>query len=211
MADEEIIQDAGEMPDQHEAPTPDSAGDDVSEMRAEMERMRAALKKANAEAKDYRLKSAELTKAQEEAQRAADEEQGKYRELYEAERKRAEDAAAQAQALQTQMRNQAVKAALSDHARQLGFAEPGDVGNFIAVDAVEVDDSGKPLNAADLVKELAESKPYLLQRASAPNINAQSGNGNAPRPGQMTDAEINEYAAVLGLNPESVKAGLGIT
>ena len=209
MADEELIQDGGEMPEEQETPTADAGGEELSEMRAEMERMRAALKDANADAKNNRLKAKELADAQAAAERAAAEEQGKYQELYEQASKQLEEERSAAQQLRDQMQQSRINAALTDAARSLNFADPGDVSQFVAADAVELDDNGTPINADALVKELASSKPYLLQRTAAPNINAQSGNGSAPQAGQMSEQQIAEMAALLGLRPESIKDGLG--
>ena len=210
MADEQQ-QDAPEM-DAPQDPAPQDGGtaDESDDVRAELDRVRAALKKANAEAKTHRLKNQELSDAQEAARRQAAEEQGKFRELYEAEQARAAQAIADAENLRTQMQNQRISAALTDEARRLGFAEPNDVSSFIGADAIDLDDDGNPANAADLVNELAKSKPYLLTRNSAPNINAQSGSGNAPAPGEMSEDEIRETAAKYGLTIDNVKHALGV-
>lgn len=119
-------------------------------------------------------------KAQAEAERKAAEEQGKWKELYEQTKTQAE----QAQQEAAQVRLSSMRERI---ARTVGLPDAlaarlqGDDEDAITADA----------------KALAK----LMPKPTAPNINATSGNGAAPIPGQMNDAEKAELAAIYGVNP----------
>lgn len=122
-------------------------------------------------------------KARTEAERKAAEEQGQYQKLYEQMKAEAETAKTEA----AQIRLTSLRERI---ARTLGLPDAlaarlqGDDEEAITADA----------------KALAK----ILPRPTAPNINAQSGNGAAPIPGQMTDAEKLELAAIYGVNPKYI-------
>lgn len=199
MADEQT---QSEM-DTEETTQPDG-GEDSQTVQApdvsEMERMRAALKKANAEAKQYRLKVQEVETAQQAAERAQLEQKEEYKTLYE--QRQAELEAAQQRISEMEQRSKAdaITRALTAEAHSLGFTDPADVERFIDLDAVELDEDGKPTNAGALVKTLSSQKPYLLNKQAPPNTNSGTGGAGVSQNGVMSDEEKQELAAVLGVD-----------
>lgn len=122
-----------------------------------------------------------LAKAQSDAEAKAMAEQGKFRELYE---KAQADLAANQQRIKS-MEQDAMRRGV---ASRLGLPEPLiDRLRGETVDEIEAD--AKALLAA-------------IPKPAAPNINAASGNGAAPQPGQLSDVEKAELAAIYGVNPK---------
>lgn len=138
-----------------------------------------------AERVDRAQRKAEETaaKAREAEQRKAAEEQGKFQELYEQMRTKAETAETEARQIRLASLRERI-------ARSVGLPDS------LASRLVGEDEDSIMADA----KALAKAFP----RPSAPNINAQPGNGAAPQPGQMTDAERQELAAVYGVNPRFI-------
>lgn len=144
-------------------PTPESTGDLTPDATA------AELARARKEAANYRAK----LRKHEEAEEARKREQMSELEKAQADAAAAKEAAEKAE----QARREALaEAALLNAAQEAKFADPTDAVALVA-SQVEYDESGRPANAADLVKGLIEAKPHLVQ--SAPG----GSPGNPHRPG----------------------------
>lgn len=118
-------------------------------------------------------------KAREDAERKAAEEQGKFRELYEAAQQRIAETEARLKAAEIASIKREVAARLNMPAK-LAERLQGETAEDIEADA-------KDLMAA-------------LPKPAAPNINSGTGIGAAPTNGGMSEAEKRELAAVLGVD-----------
>lgn len=120
-------------------------------------------------------------KAQAEAEAKVLAEQGKYKELFEKQQ-------AELQAAQAEARSASIKVLQRDAATQANLPLP----------------LADRLKGDTLDEMVADAKAIMaaLPKPAVPNINANSGAGGAPVPGQMTDDEKAALAAVLGVNPK---------
>lgn len=147
---------------------------------------------------------AKVVQEREEAERVRLIEQQKYQELYESERKRAAEYESQMAQLRDEQRKAAIQTAIRQAAQAAGFADPADAMQFIAEDALQVDEDGAVTNAQQLIDALAQSKPYLLaETKAAPGI--QPGPKPTGRAEAHSDEEIRLFAARFGVRPEYVK------
>lgn len=119
------------------------------------------------------------TKAREEAERKAAEEQGKYQELYEAAQKRIVDTEARLRAAEIASIKRDVAQRLS---MPIALAQ-----RLQGEDEASIEADAKALMAA-------------LPKPAAPNINSGTGNGAAPSASVMSEAEKKEMAARLGVD-----------
>lgn len=125
----------------------------------------------------------EKTKAQKDAEAAETArlaEQGKYKEI-------ADTLQAKLDAAQAEARTAAIKLLQRDAAAQVKL--PAVLADRLKGDTLE--------------EMITDAKAILesLPKPSAPDINASNGAGGAPAPGQMSDVEKQQLAAVLGVNP----------
>lgn len=175
---------AGDPPPPAPTPAPDPEPEPTDP--AELERLRKALKDANAESAKRRKRLEELEAA--EATRAA-------ADLSEAERLKAEldKLKAEKSAADARLRRASLKEAAQDAAQRAGLTfAPGALADAVqlgAFDDLEVDDAGKVAGMADAVKALQKQRPYLFGAAAgAPDINA-GARGNGSGAPYITDEE----------------------
>ncbi len=157
-----------------DAPAPDDTA-------AELEKVRKALKDANAESAKRRKRLEELEAAEAERAQA---------ELSETDRlkKQLEETQAKADAAQSRLNAELIKAGASAAAvsLQTPFASAEALSDAVALGAfssLEIGDDGKILGMNDAIKALHKARPYLFGRSTqdAPDINAGArGNGNGP-------------------------------
>lgn len=170
------------------AETSEGDGDDgemtLEQMKAELERTRAALKKANDESAGRRKKLEEL-EAAEEARKTA--------ELSEAQKAaaRAEKAEAELKALADRHRRNAIQAAVRLEAVTLGFVDPADAAALTDLSGVTLDDDDQVIGADKAVQALAKAKPHLIKQATTTtDINARnSGRQTSLTPEQIADSK----------------------
>lgn len=163
------------MPDEDQGVMPTEGGENPQAQsggtpESELESLRVALRKANAEAAERRKRIEQLEAAE---KRKAD------AQLTEIEQavKRAEDAEAKLQATQAAMRDRAVRHAVEIEASKAGFADPSDAIALADLGAIVYDDDTGNVTGADAaVKALAKVKPHLLkQQTPPPNTNGRDG------------------------------------
>jgi hypothetical protein len=143
------------------------------------ESAKARIKELNAEAAKYRKEKEAALKAQETAQAAALEEQGKFKELYEAEMKKAADAAAKlAQLEHDQLRRDAAQAA-------------------------GIPSLWQRLQGSTL-EELTEDAQALaaMTRPAAPSLDGGAGGNRGVA--TVTEQEIEELAARWRVDPQHI-------
>lgn len=123
---------------------------DAATLAAELERTRAALKAANAESAARRKKLEAFETFTDELERV-----------------KAELAAARAEAetAKANTRAAAIRHAVETAAAALHFQDPADALTLADLSAVQVDDTGSVVGAAEAVKALADKRPYLLKPA----------------------------------------------
>lgn len=146
----------------------------LDELKAELERTRAALKAANKEAADRRKKLDDI-----EAQATARKEQ----ELTEAQKaaSRADKAEQALQALEARHRNTTINSAIRLAARTAGFVDPEDAVSLLDRTGLDIDENDNVTGVEAAIKALAKTKPHLLNtKQPAPNINASTGGQPAP-------------------------------
>lgn len=166
-----------------DAPTTPTTGDNQPEPQAHPERTftQADVDRIINErlAKERTKAESMATKAREEAERKAAEEQGKYQELYEAAQKRIADTEARLKAAEIASIKREVAARLN--------MPPALALRLQGEDEASIEADAKDLMAA-------------LPKPAAPNINSGTGNGAAPTAGVMSEAEKKELAARLGVD-----------
>lgn len=132
-------------------------------------------------AKERSKQEAAVKKAQEESERKAAEAQGQYEKLYKEtlDKLAATEAKTKALELATMQRDAAAKAGLP-----VAFADRlrGETPEDLEADA----------------KALLASLP----KPTAPNLNNEAGGGGKPAGGQVSEAERQNLASVLGVNPK---------
>ena len=166
---------------EQEAPTTPTTGEQQPEPQAQPERTftQADVDRIINErlAKERSKAETMATKAREEAERKAAEEQGKYQELYERAQKQAAD-------LQAQLHAAEIASIKRDVAQRLNM--PIALANRLqGEDEASIEADAKSLMAA-------------LPKPAAPNINSGTGNGAAPTANAAMDRET---LLALGLNP----------
>lgn len=169
-------------------PSPSAMDDNPSpavDTAEETERMRVALKKANREAKENRLKLDAYEKAEEERKLAA---------LSETERLTKERDDARAAIEKTQRDAEATIARANERLLRAyvltaaaDFADPEDAWNFIDRAAIAVDEDGNPSGIDAALKTIREKKPYLL-KANVGTNDPPPPRFGTPRPSNRRDA-----------------------
>lgn len=147
--DDEVLQDDDALNDANRESSTDGSPD------AELERLRAALKKANREARDYRLKAKSFEEAEEARQQA---------ELSELEKaqKIAEKAQAAAKQAADELRATRLQHAVEMAATARGFHDSADALALADLSGVEIDDAGTVTGVESALDALAKSKPHLV-------------------------------------------------
>jgi hypothetical protein len=154
--------------------TPDDTQKQIDELKA-------ALKKANAESATHRHKANELDKLKADAEAAS---------LSEAEKTQKKLAALQAQYDTTLREKQeiATNAEVRIQAIQMGM-DPRAASKLLDSSAIERDESGNPTNVPALLKELIKEYPTLFSKTPPPPPPTSGGPTNPPR-SQSSDGEI---------------------
>jgi hypothetical protein len=180
----------------NEQPQSQPSTDDLSK---ELENLRSALKKANAEAAKHRKDAKELAVYRDQIESEKLSEQEKLQKQLADLQKAHDDTVRQAQEykVNTEVRLQAA---------QSGFSDPNDAVKFLDWSEIEYDDNGAPANVNDLVADLLKAKPYLAkpQNRPAPAVSAT----NPSRSNRVSD-DPTEYINRLKagtLKPEEYNA-----
>jgi myosin heavy subunit len=194
--------------------TPEKSTDqpsiDADALQAQIKRLEAALKKANSEAKDYRLKHSELSAK---AKKYEDEEAAREAEKLSAAEKQElvrQNLEKQVAALQSERDdairiNQELKIsnAVASHAHRLGFADPDDAMRFLDRAEIEYGDDGNPTNVQDLLSAIIKAKPYL--KAASKPAPTSGGATNPPR-SQSSTPQALSWDVIAKLTPEQYEA-----
>lgn len=91
------------------------------------------------------------------------------------------DAAAKAEAAEAKLRQVQIDRAIEQAATKHGARNPAVVAKLLDRDALELDDSGVPTNAEDLVKELLKAESYLVGSDADDSGARRSGVPPTPR------------------------------
>jgi chromosome segregation ATPase len=168
MAEEQ----AGGMPEKPETKEEEQKQPNLTDVQAELEKMRKALKDANKEAADRRKRLDELE---------AEEKKRKEAELSEVQKlqKQLADAKAAAEAREKEVETLRLRSAVESAATKLAFLNPADAYLLADLSGVEMTSDGKATGVEDALKALLKDRPYLA------NGSKPDGKGT-PRPGQQT-------------------------
>lgn len=175
-----------------------------------LKRMESALRKANGEAKTYRLEADDLKKYKEkhEISKLSEKEQE------EATRKSLEQQLAVAQsqyeAVKREAQSKETNAEIRIQATRLGFADEDDAVIFLArhESDIERDDNGSPINIKELLTDLLKSKSYL----KTPTQTRQSTSGGATNPPRSQTANVDnekitwDYIKRIQSDPKAFEA-----
>lgn len=131
----------------------------------EYKKMQTALKKANLESAQRRIKLKEL----EEFKTKIDSERMDNVERLQSERDTWQNKYA---ALEREHQEFKVKTKFSEISSQMGIVDPDVVSKLVNWADIEYDDSGMPTNIQNLLKDLIEKKPYLAGKQSRPSVGA---------------------------------------
>jgi hypothetical protein len=141
----------------------------LNDDRKEMERLKASLKRANAEAKTSREQAAELAKFKEQTEAATLSEQQKQLADYQSRESEA------TRLLQEERNTRALERA----GRGAGIADPVALDDAIGIALksadLEHDEQGKPVNADEVMKQIVKSRPWFLpqqERKAPPRLDA---------------------------------------
>jgi predicted transposase YbfD/YdcC len=178
------------------AATPEAQAADGQQMEPEQtnsehaqalspEQLRAELEAARKEAASYRTKLRQTEKAKTDAETAAMAEQGKYKELYEAVRAKADERDALQERLdaitaQAQAANERRIAAIPDHMRSL---------------VPEYDDALK-------LAAWLDANAAVFSRPTPPPLDGRAGGNGTPA--TVTDAEVLDFATRMRIDPAHV-------
>ena len=152
-------------------------GEDEGEVRVELERVRVALKKANAEAAKRRK---ELERFQQEEKKRQDAELSdleKAQKLSEEWKSKFDELSADLDGLR--MRQAFYDATAKAKVVFVNDAARQDAYDLSDLSGVEVDEDGSVSGMDEVVKGLQKSRPHLFGTAGAPDINA--GEGGKPK------------------------------
>lgn len=169
----------------------------TDDAQKEIESLKAALKKANAESASHRHKAKELDdlKAQVEAEKLSEKE--KLEKKLADVQKAHDDAVRQAQEYK-------INSEVRIQAAQLGFADPNDAIRLLDLSQIDYDESGTPTNVHALLKDLLKTKAYLAGKAGA----AQQTSGGATNPSRSQTQSVGEItdAYIANLTPQAFNA-----
>lgn len=162
------------------AETPESTPVDtgnVDEIKAELERVRKALKDANKEAADRRKKL--------EAFEAAEKEKAD-KELTESQRlqKELEAARAEKAEMENRLKTTTIKNAVLAKAGELNFDHPADALALIDLSSVEISEDGKVIGFEKALEDLAKSGRLKMKGNGSPGIGTPRGGKTNNQQGQ---------------------------
>jgi len=168
---------AGEIPAGDNAP-------DATELQAELERVRAALKSANSEAAKRRKTLEAFEQAEEERKQA---------EMTELERVQAKlkEAQDRAEAIELEAREAKIGHAVTLAATKANFYDPEDAMAFLVGVEFDVDDKGKVQGVAEALAALVKERPYLVKAATPGDPDARKRNTSTKQVATSKQAEIN--------------------
>lgn len=172
---ETTTQETGETPESSTAQPSDDT-------RRELERLKAALKRANAEAKQHREQATELAnfKKQVEAEKLSTEQK---QELARQDlEKQVAELQSQLSTATRQSQERLIGYEVRLQAAQMGIVDPDAAAKLLNWAEIEYDEDGAPTNIEDLLKALVRDKKYLVSAKSVPS------SGGATNPSRSTTA-----------------------
>lgn len=201
MADEQAVVEMTEQEVEQAGNTPTEqaqvkdGSNDMTELRAQLERTKRLLDVANTEAAQRRTKLEEFERREQERRDA---------ELSETERlkKQLADAKAAQEQLVAKMAETQVRAAVERAAAQMRFYDPADAYALADLSAVTTGEDGKIDGVDKALKDLAKAKPHLVRTEQPANLNANNRTNGAAA---LSDDQAQELAAIYGVRPESIK------
>lgn len=156
----------GETPESTTTPS----AEDTNALKAQLEKIQAQLKKANAEAAAHRVEAKELRAFKEQAETEKLSAQEK-------QEKRLADLQKQNNELVLQYQEARLQSAVQLQAVAMNFHDPEDALTHLRRSEIDYGEDGKPTNVADLLANLIKNKPYLVRQTTQP-----------PRPTPKVDA-----------------------
>lgn len=96
-----------------------------------------------------------------------------------------------------------IEAALVAEANRRGFANVEDAIALADYSAITITDDGRVEGAGEVVKSLADSRPYLIGKRQAPGLDAGAGGGERATETVRLTAEEIETARKMRISPEA--------
>ena len=185
-------------PPKAEVKQPDAAAEASAAKLAEAERKAKEAIAAQQKAEQERAKLQEKVDL---AERQKLEEEGKFKELAESERKRAETAQLEATTVKSKANDAVITAELRTALVLAGVNDP-DVHTLVEREGISFDESGAIVGIAEAVAKFKEKKPVHF---GAPRGENTSNDGRSPKPAP-TDAKPSHTLAVSRANMPDPKA-----
>jgi len=192
---EMVTQGSGETP---ETTTEKTSQQSVEDLSKELESLRTALKKANAESAKHRHASKELEdlKARSEAEKLSEKERLE---------KQLADLQSQHANATRQSQERIINYEVRLQAAQMGIVDPDAAAKLLDWSEIEYDDeSGAPTNVQDLLNALTKSKPYLLKTPTSRP--ATSGGATNPSRSTTTASKEISWEMIAQLTPAEYAA-----
>lgn len=167
----------------------------IEDALKEIESLKTALKKTNAESAGHRIKAKELDelKAQIESEKFSEQEKLQ---------KQISDLKAQHEEAVRQHQETKVRAAVERQAHHIGIVDEDAAVRLLDWSEIEYDDKGSPTNIEDLLKKLLKAKPYLAGKAAA---SSTSGGATNPPRSVSTAPPALSREVIASMKPEEYR------
>jgi len=114
------------------------------------------------------------------------------------------EAKSKADSLSTELKSTKINASLTKAAADLKAVDADAVVRLLDTSQLEVDANGNVTNAAEVVKALLDSKPYLVAAAVKPPPIDQGYQGGQGPDGKLPPEQLAQQASALGIRLRSV-------
>jgi hypothetical protein len=92
-------------------------------------------------------------------------------------------------------------------AQTIGFIDPADAMLYLDRGKVKVDEAGNFTGIEEMLKEIVKAKPHLVKPQAGALGAVPSPRGKGATTPQEAEQDLQEFAAVYGLNPKYLKKG----
>lgn len=90
-------------------------------------------------------------------------------------------------------------------AQSIGFVDPADAWLYLDRGRIKTDEAGNFGGIEEMLKEVAKAKPHLVKPQANGTLGAVPGPRGAGQKTVADEQDVNEFAAIYGVNPRYVK------
>lgn len=116
-----------------------------------------------------------------------------------------ETAQAEAKAAIEAANEKLMKSQVLVSAQTIGFIDPADAWLYLDRGKIKADEQGNFTGIEEMLKEIATAKPHLVKPPAGVLGAVPSPRGKPATTPQEAEQDVNEFAAIYGLNPKYVK------